>query len=185
MQAWTNKWRNRCWAGVTGGAVILWLMLAVAPARAQAPMTEHRLGQIVRALDPQAIAAGQGWQMRIKGVTVLVISDTQTNRVRAIVAIRAASDLSEAQLRRLMQANFDSALDGRYAIAQDILWAAFIHPLTPLEKDQFISGLGQIVNLAQTYGTLYSGGALQFGGGDSAGLQRQLIDELLRLGEEI
>jgi hypothetical protein len=41
------------------------------------------------------------------------------------------------------------------------------------------------VNLAESYGTLYSGGALQFGGGDSGALQRQLIDDLLKKGQEI
>lgn len=41
------------------------------------------------------------------------------------------------------------------------------------------------MNLAQTHGTLYSRGALTFSGDDSAGLQRQLIDQLLLLGEEI
>jgi hypothetical protein len=85
----------------------------------------------------------------------------------------------------MMQANFDSALDARYAVAQGRLWAVFIHPLSPLERDQFISGIGQTVNVAQTYGSLYTGGAMQFGGGDSVPLQRQLIDRLLEKGEEI
>ncbi len=61
----------------------------------------------------------------------------------------------------------------------------FIHPLSPLKKDQLISGLGQAVNLAKTYGGLYTGGAMSFGGGDSVPLQRQLIDRLLKRGEEI
>ncbi|MEX0316546.1 MAG: hypothetical protein AB3N21_01250 [Ruegeria sp.] len=41
------------------------------------------------------------------------------------------------------------------------------------------------MNTAKTYGTLYSGGAGQFGGGDSCNLQRQLIEELLKKGEEL
>ena len=86
---------------------------------------------------------------------------------------------------RMMQANFDTALDARYAVAKGQLWAVFIHPLSPLKKDQLISSLGQTVNIARTYGTLYTGGALQFGGGDSPGIQRQLIEELLEKGEEI
>ena len=85
----------------------------------------------------------------------------------------------------MMQANFDSALDARYAIARGTLWSVFIHPLEALQKNELISGLGQVVNLAQSYGTLYSGGALQYGGGDSGTLQRRLIDELLKKGEEI
>ena len=65
------------------------------------------------------------------------------------------------------------------------LWSAFIHPLSPLEREQFISGVGQVVNLALTYGSLYSGGGMAFGGGDSGDLQRALIQELLKKGEPI
>jgi hypothetical protein len=32
---------------------------------------------------------------------------------------------------------------------------------------------------------LFSGGALSFGGGDSGEIQRQLIDELLKRGQDI
>jgi len=39
-----------------------------------------------------------------------------------------------------MQANFDSALDARYAIAKGKLWSAFIHPLSELNEEQFFSG---------------------------------------------
>jgi hypothetical protein len=102
-----------------------------------------------------------------------------------MVPIRSANELTSEDMMRMMQANFDAALDARYAVANGTLWAVFIHPLSPLKKDQFISGLGQTVNVASTYGTLYSGGAMQFGGGDSNSLQRDLIDELLKKGEEI
>ena len=86
---------------------------------------------------------------------------------------------------RLMQANFDSALDARYAVAQGRLWGVFIHPLSPLEKDQLLSAFVQTINIARTYGQTYSGGATVFGGGDSNGLYQELLEELLKKGEEI
>ncbi|MCL6283812.1 hypothetical protein M3P21_09755 [Ruegeria sp. 2012CJ41-6] len=153
--------------------------------RPEPAMTYERLGRIIFALDPEAQPSGPGFQFVIDGMPVLVVTDAQADRMRAIVPIRSANELTAQDLTRMMQANFDSALDARYAIANGTLWAAFIHPLSPLEKNQFISGLGQTVNVARTYGTLYSGGAVQFGGGDSGNLQRQLIDELLKKGEEI
>lgn len=148
-------------------------------------MTLELLGEIIAALDPEAQTNGTVWQMTIAGTPVLVVTDQTADRMRAMAPIRNSAELSPDDLRRMMQANFDSALDARYAIAQGTLWATFIHPLSPLEKDEFISGLGQTVNLAQTYGTLYSGGALQYGGGDSGDIQRRLIDDLLKKGEEI
>lgn len=152
---------------------------------AEPPMTYERLGKIIFALDPDAQPSGPGFQLTVSDVPVLVITDSNADRMRAMVPIRSAADLTAEDLQRMMQANFDSALDARYAIANGTLWAAFIHPLSPLEKDQLISGLAQTVNIAKTYGSLYSGGAQQFGGGDSGNLQRELIDELLKKGEEI
>jgi hypothetical protein len=152
---------------------------------AEPPMSYERLGKIIFALDPDARPRGPGFEMTISDVPVLVVTDQVADRMRAMVPIRSANELTSEDMMRMMQANFDAALDARYAVANGTLWAVFIHPLSPLKKDQFISGLGQTVNVASTYGTLYSGGAMQFGGGDSNSLQRDLIDELLKKGEEI
>jgi len=167
-------------------ALFLIFSTSVAAAQeAEPPMSYERLGKIIFALDPDARPRGPGFEMTISDVPVLVVTDQQADRMRAMVPIRSAKDLTPEDMKRMMQANFDSALDARYAVANGTLWAVFIHPLSPLRKDQFISGLGQTVNVASTYGTLYSGGAMQFGGGDSNSLQRELIDELLKKGEEI
>jgi hypothetical protein len=48
-----------------------------------------------------------------------------------------------------------------------------------------LSTLAQTVNLAKTYGTLYSGGAQVFGGGDSAQLHDDLFDDLMNRGQEL
>lgn len=152
---------------------------------AEPPMDYERLGKIIFALDPEAQPSGPGFQLTVSDVAMLVITDTNADRMRAMVPIRSAEGLTADEMRRMMQANFDSTLDARYAIANGTLWAAFIHPLSLLEKDQLISGLAQTVNIAKTYGTLYSSGAAEFGGGDSSDLQRELIEELLKKGEEI
>lgn len=148
-------------------------------------MTLDRLDAIIRALDPEARSNGTVWQFTVGEVQVLVVTDVSADRMRAMTPVARSTDIPAEQMTRMMQANFDSALDARYAIARDVLWAAFIHPLSPLQKDQLISGIGQVVNLAQSYGTLYSSGAMLYGGGDSGALQRALIDELLKKGEEI
>jgi hypothetical protein len=151
----------------------------------QPAMTLDRLAEIIFSLDPNAQSSGNSFQMVIQDIPVLIITDPRADRMRAMVPIRASEGMSPAEILRVMQANFDTALDARYAIAHGKLWGAFIHPLSALEKDEFISALGQTVNIAKTYGTLYSGGALSYGGGDSIPLQRQLIDELLKKGEDI
>ncbi|MEM6728021.1 MAG: hypothetical protein AAF618_05945 [Pseudomonadota bacterium] len=146
------------------------------------PMTAQRVVAIANALDPEAQVGGNGVRLTIADVPMVIIMDPTADRMRAMVPIRDASAMTSEELARAMQANFDTALDARYAIAQGRLWAVFIHPLSPLKRDQLISGLGQTINIALTYGSAYSGGALSFGGGDSGAL---LLEELLKRGQEL
>lgn len=153
--------------------------------QAEGPMTVDRLVQVLVALDPETRPSGNGFELTIEDIPVLVIVDPISDRMRAMVSIRDAADMTEEEVRRVMQANFDTALDARYAIAQGRLWGTYIHPLSPLKSDQLISGLGQTVNLALTYGSFYTGGAMSFRGGDSGAIHRDLIDRLLERGEEL
>jgi len=149
------------------------------------PMTLLRMAEIIRAIDPEAQPAGNAIQFTIDDIPIIVIADPRADRMRAMVPIRSAEGLDASELMRLMQANFDSALDARYAVAQGRLWGVFIHPLSPLEKDQLLSAFVQTINVARTYGQTYSGGATVFGGGDSNGIYQELLKELQELGEEI
>lgn len=149
------------------------------------PMSLPRMAEIIAALDPEAQIVGNGFELVIEDVPVLIITDVTANRMRAMVPIRSAEGMTQEEMIRVMQANFDTALDARYAIANGRLWGTYIHPFSQLEKDQLISGLAQTVNLAKSYGTFYSGGAAQFGRGDSGDLQRALIEDLLERGEDI
>ena len=168
-------------------ALTLCLMLSPVAALAQSDtdMTPIRMAAIVLALDPDAQPTPSGFEMTIDDVPVLVIVDATANRMRAMVPIRLAEGMTTAELTRVMQANFDSALDARYALANGRLWGVFIHSFAELQKDQLISGLGQTVNIAKTYGTLFTGGTFQFGAGDSGALQRELLDDLLQRGQDI
>lgn len=152
---------------------------------AEPHMTLPRMAEIVLALDPDARIAGPGFEFSIDDIPVLIVTDVVANRMRAMVPIRSAEGMTPEEMERVMQANFDSALDARYAVAQGRLWGIFIHPFKELERDQLISGLAQTVNVAKTYGSLYTSGAGQFGAGDSGNLQRQLIDDLLERGQDI
>ena len=156
-----------------------------APPPGETPMTLDRLGNIVLAVDPDAQFSGAAIELTIDDIPIIVVADPIADRMRAMVPIRSAAGLDNEEMMRLMQANFDSALDARYAVAQGRLWATYIHPLKALEREQFLSGLIQTINIARTYGQTYSGGALTFGGGDSAGIYEDLLKELLDKGEAL
>jgi len=119
------------------------------------------------------------WEFTLQGYRVSVITDERADRMRIIVPVAKAGDIDSEKMKRLMQANFDSALDARYSIARGVLWSAFIHPLSELSDHQFIDGLAQTVNLAGTFGTSYSSGALIFGGGDSKQEQDRHYREII------
>lgn len=158
------------------------------PDAQQAPvsgMTLPQLWDIVRSVDAGAKISPTQAQLTLQDVPILVVTDPIADRMRAMVPIASAAGLMPEDLMRMMQANFDTALDARYAVARGRLWGVFIHPLSPLTREQFLSGLIQTVNIARTYGAAYSGGAIQFGGGDTSNIYRQLLDDLLKKGEEL
>jgi len=151
--------------------------------QSQTKMNNAYLDKLIRRIDENAKGKPGYWQFKVEKVIVTVITDEKADRMRILVPVSKLEDLDNGILKRLMQANFDSALDARYAIAQSILWSAYIHPLSPLNAKQFIEGIGQVVNLRNTFGGSYSSGALVFGGGDSKAIQRRkLIEKLLNKG---
>ncbi|KEJ88039.1 hypothetical protein [Sulfitobacter donghicola] len=151
----------------------------------EGPMTMERLATIVTALDPEVTAQGPTLQFHIDNLPVMIVADPVADRMRALVPIASAEGLSEKEMLRMMQANFDAALDARYAIANGRLWGVFIHPLSPLKKDQLISGLVQTVTVARTYGTAFTGGGAIFGGGDTGEIYRNLLEDLRKKGEAL
>lgn len=148
-------------------------------------MSLERMEDILRALDPEIETNNNSFLITVSEVQLFVITDTGSDRMRVMAPIRSGDEIAPAEISRMMQANFDSALDARYAFGRGMLWSVYIHPLSPLQKNQLISGIGQVVNLVRTYGTFYTGGVLNYGGGDSAGINRKLIEDLLKKGESI
>ena len=152
---------------------------------AEISMTVDRIESIVARLDDNYQRNENSIAFNFAARDVLIIADPGADRMRVMTPVNTADALDPEELYRLLQANFDSALDARYAIANDMLWSTFIHPLATLSDEELLSGIGQTLNVADTFGTTYSSGAMVFGGGDSNELQRRaLIDELQKRGRE-
>lgn len=103
------------------------------------------------------------WELVIEHVTMACLTDTTFDRMRVIAPIVDEADLTDEQRRAVLEANFHTALDARYATSDGVLYAAFIHPLSPLTREQLRSALQQLVSLVDTFGTTYTGGTLVFG----------------------
>ncbi len=137
-------------------------------------MNNDRLETIIRKIDANAEGRSGFWRFTVAERELLVITDETANRMRIISGVAEVKEIDAEGMTRMMQANFDSALDARYAVAKEVLWSAFLHPLSTLDERDFVSGVAQVVNLAVTYGSTYSSGAITFGGGDSEELIREL-----------
>lgn len=144
-----------------------------------------RLREAVKRIDPAAKMSEAGAEFSVNGISLLLVYDINADRMRVIAPVAEAGALTAEALTRLMQANFDSALDARYALAKGYLWAAFLHPLSTLDGADFGAGVAQTVNLVTTYGTSYNSGVHVFGGGDSLEEQQELVEELKKKGREI
>ena len=144
-----------------------------------------RLLAFVDAIDEEAQTQGNGAVFTVEGLQLQLVFDTAADRMRVMVPIAAAGELDAEQLQRLMQANFDSALDARYAIAQGAVWSVFLHPLSSLTTEDLASGIGQSVNLVRTFGTTFHSGAGVFGSGDSNEEHRKLVEDLIEKGRAI
>ena len=150
-------------------------------------MTVPHLRAIIKRLDEKAKEPKPGtFLMVVNDFEILIVTAEQANRMRIMVRVRSAENLTKEELIRISQANLDAALDARYAIGRGVLWAAYVHPLSTLHPAQFIEAIGSTVNLAATYGTAYSSGQLLYGGGDNREIiGRKLIDQLIKKGRPI
>lgn len=146
------------------------------------------IAAVIEQLDPEAKRQGNSWELTVDEVQLLVVTDTSAGRMRILTPIAPSEDLPQEALLRLMQANFDTALDARYAIGQNLVWGTFIHSLPTLSSREFASGLLQTKSLRDTFGTTFSSGILSYGGGDSNAIITDQLEELLKQlerGEEI
>lgn len=110
------------------------------------------------------VETGRGfWGLRCGEHAVYVLTDEAHNRMRIMSPVAVEEDLDEAEMRLLLEANFDRTLDARFALADEIVWSLFVHPLDTLSEVQLLEGLGQVVQLAENFGTTYTSTDLLFG----------------------
>lgn len=127
-------------------------------------MNNTRLDSIIRDLGRIEESQLGYWRFEFNERIVLVITDESHNRMRIITPVVEVTEVGEEIWLMALNANFDRALDARYAINGDYLWSAFIHPLKELSEPQFEDGLNQVVTLASNFGTSFSSTDLVFGG---------------------
>jgi len=104
------------------------------------------------------------WQFMMRQRPVMIVTDVGANRMRIMSPIVEETELKEEHYKILLEANFDRALDSKYAIYNAIVWAVFTHPLEELTTPQFKDALDQVVTLSENFGGSYTSTDMVFGG---------------------
>lgn len=141
---------------------VLALSAAAATSAAQEPMNQQRLHEIIAANGSNVRVEGSMAVFQFGGVPLLCISDPNADRMRIIAPVKRVDEATPQEILAAMRANFHTALDVRYAISEGVIFAAFIHPLSPLSAEQVASAIRQVASARETFGDSYSGGTLLF-----------------------
>ena len=132
--------------------------------KAGEPMTNQRLDGLIREVGKSVEGRLGFWQFKIEARDLWVITDEAHNRMRIISPVAPQTSLDQPMMARLLEANFGSALDAKYALRDGTLWSVFTHPLAELSEMQFMDCLAQVSNLVSNFGGSYASSNLIFGG---------------------
>jgi len=142
--------------------ILMILFLSLSPFVQSQNMNNADLEKIIYVVSDTIQGITGNWQFIIKDKLFICVTDENHNRMRIISPIIEEFKLSNSDRQKLLEANFHTALDARYAIANDFLWAVFIHPLKELSKEQVMDAINQVYTAVQTYGTTYNSTNLSF-----------------------
>jgi hypothetical protein len=145
--------------------IILFTLFCLTSFAQEGPMNNKRMAVIIRAEVEKVEGEDGAWQIFYGGKPLMILTDEPNNRMRIFSPILEEEKLEEGQMKKLLEANFHSALDAKYSLYNGFVISVFTHPLGALQKDQFIDAMQQVVNLSENFGTSYSSTGLIFGGG--------------------
>ena len=126
-------------------------------------MSQAALAEHIVEIAGSAQVSGNVVQFEYAGVAIASVSDATHDRMRLIAAIVRVESLEPAHLAALLVANFHTTLDARYALSEGVVYAAFLHPLSSLSREQLESGIRQVSALFLNFGSTYSSDELIYG----------------------
>jgi len=126
-------------------------------------MTNATLGRLLERLLQDREGSEGFWHGQREDVAVYVVSDEEHDRMRIMSPIGDLRVTDSGFLSILLQANFDRALDAKYALRKKELWSVFMHPLSTIVPDDLGTFIDQVVRLVKNTGSTYASSDLIFG----------------------
>ncbi len=131
-------------------------------------MNNHTLGALLSQRLPGLTGDPDhpgSWRGAVEDMMLYVITDEMHDRMRIMIPVAPIESDDHRMLWSLLNANFDRALDAKYAIHDDMVWSTFLHRLSWLTVAALDDALSQVIMLARNTGTTYASSELFFGGG--------------------
>ena len=126
-------------------------------------MTVGTLGTLLDRLLEEKEGSDGFWLGQREGVTIYVVADEEHDRMRIMSPIGEMRKADAGFLSILLQANFDRALDAKYALRKREVWSVFMHPMSTLVPDDLGTFIDQVARLVKNTGTTYASSDLVFG----------------------
>lgn len=130
-------------------------------------MTTSAIGRLLDSYLTDLEGQDGFWRGMREDVQLFVVSDESHDRMRIMAPVGELKDLEAGVLQQLLEANYDRALDAKYAMRGKEIWSVSVHPLATLAPDDFASFLDQVVRLVNNTGSTYASSDLVFGAGGS------------------
>ena len=144
-------------------SLIVLLLFAQCNGMAQ-HMNNERLEDVLAQVSDTLVGKSGSWEFSVNGLPMMCITDEVNNRMRIITPVKEMKDVTRDEIADAMEANFHSALDVKYAVSNDLMWVAYIHPLKELSEEQLVSAVSQVYYAHSTFGSTYTSSNLVFPG---------------------
>lgn len=129
-------------------------------------MNNQVMGKHLAKNHPQFKGEPGYWIKKSSEFKVFIITDESHNRMRVMAPVKKISKDDSELIFTCLEANFDRALDVKYAINDGVLWSAYLHPLESLTLGDLDNAIKQVETLVKNTGTTYTSSELVFKGGN-------------------
>ena len=88
------------------------------------------------------------WQVKNSQIHLLVILSEDNSWLRLLTPIASANE-AQSLLPQLLEDNFDTTQEVRYALGQDVLWGVYHHRLESLTTEDLKNAIASLVSLVE------------------------------------
>ncbi len=145
---------------------VAWMALAAPGLAQEAParMTQERLHAIITESAKEVRVQGNVIAFQVGEIQLFGVSDAAADRMRIFAPVKPLDEATSEELFAALHANFHTVLDARYAVSNGFIFAVYLHPLSPLTREQIVSAMRQVAAARANFGGSYSSGGPAFGG---------------------